>query len=120
LMVVDEKMSESLAYEITRVLFDHLDELVAIHDVAKELTLRTAPVGSPVPFHPGSVRYYREKGVWKEEGSAVIPPKAGSPIGMNMGSGFRRNDNSSVIAAQAATQVGRTQMGSGFCRNDNR
>jgi TRAP transporter TAXI family solute receptor len=65
-LVVDEKMSEQLAYDVTRILFDHRDELVAIHDVARELRLETAPVGSPVPFHPGSIRYYREKGVWKD------------------------------------------------------
>jgi TRAP transporter TAXI family solute receptor len=64
-LVVDEAMSDALAYDITRVLFAHRDELVAIHPEARNLTLASAVAGSPVPFHPGAVRYYRERGVWK-------------------------------------------------------
>ena len=64
-LVVDERMSDQLAYEITKVLFDKQPELVAIHSEAKNLTLETAIVGSPVPFHPGAIQFYQEKGVWK-------------------------------------------------------
>lgn len=66
LLVADRAMSESLAYEITRALFEHRDELVAIHPEARNLTPEFASIGSPVPFHQGSIRYYRERGVWKE------------------------------------------------------
>lgn len=65
-LVADEGMSEQLAYEITRVLFNRRDELIAIHPEARNLALRTAATGSPVPYHPGAVRYYRERGAWKE------------------------------------------------------
>jgi uncharacterized protein len=64
-LVVDERMSEQLAYDITKLLFDKKAELVAIHAEAKNLNLETATVGSPVPFHPGAIRYYQEQGVWK-------------------------------------------------------
>ena len=66
LLVVDERMAEDLAYAITRVLFDKQPELVAIHSEAKNLKLETATVGSPIPFHEGAIRFYREKGVWKD------------------------------------------------------
>lgn len=66
LLVVDERMSEQLAYEITRALFEHRDELVAIHPEARSLTLASAVAGSPVPFHPGAIRFYRERGAWKD------------------------------------------------------
>lgn len=65
LLVVDERMSESLAYDITRTLFDRKADLVAIHSEAKNLTLETATVGSPVPFHQGAIRFFQEQGVWK-------------------------------------------------------
>jgi uncharacterized protein len=65
LLVVDERMSEDLAYDITRVLFAKQADLVAIHPEAKNLQLEAATVGSPVPFHEGSIRFYQEKGVWK-------------------------------------------------------
>ena len=65
LLVVDERMSEQLAYDITRTLFDRQADLIAIHAEAKNLKLDTATTGSPVSFHPGAIRYYQEKGAWK-------------------------------------------------------
>jgi hypothetical protein len=65
LLVVNKSMDEQLAYDITRTMFEHLSELAAIHPEARKLSLQQAVVGSPAEFHPGAVRFYREKGVWK-------------------------------------------------------
>jgi len=64
-LVVDETMSEDLAFAITKVLFERRADLAAIHPEASKLRLETAITGSPAPFHPGAIRYYRERGVWK-------------------------------------------------------
>ena len=64
LLVVDEAMNDDLTYEITRVLFERRDEQAAIHPAAKGFTPARAVVGSPVPFHPGAIRYYREVAAW--------------------------------------------------------
>lgn len=66
LLVVSESMSEPLAYDITRVLFERQQELAAIHPQARDLSLDSALTGSPIPFHPGAIRFYRERNVWKE------------------------------------------------------
>lgn len=63
LLVAHERMEEALAYEITKLILERTDELVAAHRVAKEITLKSAVRGSHIPFHPGAVRYYKEKGV---------------------------------------------------------
>jgi uncharacterized protein len=65
-LVVHERMSDDLAYELTRVLFDHQRDLAAIHPEGARLTLDTAIAGSPAPFHPGAIRFYRERHVWKQ------------------------------------------------------
>jgi TRAP transporter TAXI family solute receptor len=64
-LVASERLEADLVYAITRVLFERQADLAAIHPEAKKLTLETAAAGSPVPWHPGAERYYRERGVWR-------------------------------------------------------
>ena len=64
LLVVSETMPDGLAHDITRVLFDKQPELAIIHPQAKVLSLKTATTGSPIPFHPGAIRYYRDQQAW--------------------------------------------------------
>ena len=66
LLVVSESMDETLAHAITRLLFEKQRELEAIHPQARELALETALKGSSIPFHPGAIRYYRERQVWPQ------------------------------------------------------
>jgi TRAP transporter TAXI family solute receptor len=65
-LVVKDTMSDELAYELTKVLFDRQADLAAIHPEARKLKLDTAVVGSPAPFHPGAIRYYEERRAWKQ------------------------------------------------------
>ena len=66
-LVARADLPDDLVYDITRVIFEHQPELVAVHPEARKLTLESAVKHSPAPFHPGAIRYYREKGVWKEQ-----------------------------------------------------
>ena len=63
LLIANEKLDENLAYQITKLLLEHTAELVAVHKAASEMNLKNAVVGSPIPFHPGALRYYKEKGI---------------------------------------------------------
>ena len=65
-LVVNAAMDESLAYDIVRTMFEQRQELGDIHPEARKLSLETAVSASPAPFHPGAIRYYREKGAWKK------------------------------------------------------
>jgi hypothetical protein len=64
MLVVSAEMTEPLAYDITRVLFEQQPVLATIHPQARELSLDRALLGATVPFHPGAIRFYRERGVW--------------------------------------------------------
>jgi len=64
-LVCDERLDETLVYDVTRTLFDRKSELVAVHRSANDLTLASATTGSAAPYHPGSIRYYREVGAWR-------------------------------------------------------
>ena len=64
-LVCHEKMDEKIAYGIVRVIFEHRDELITVHKEAEKITLASAVMGAGVPFHPGAVRYYKEKGAMK-------------------------------------------------------
>jgi TRAP transporter TAXI family solute receptor len=65
ILVVNRAMADDLAYDITRVLFEHQPALAAIHPEARNLSLGRAVTGSPAAFHPGAARYYREHGAIK-------------------------------------------------------
>jgi uncharacterized protein len=54
--------AEELAYEITKVLFEKTDELIAIHPAANDTTVDFSLTSTPVPLHPGAIRYYEEIG----------------------------------------------------------
>jgi TRAP transporter TAXI family solute receptor len=58
-------VGNNLAYMMTKLLFEHSDQLVETHPAAKGIDIKTATEGMPVPLHPGAERYYREAGVLK-------------------------------------------------------
>jgi TRAP transporter TAXI family solute receptor len=64
LLVVPENADEKLVYEITKTLFEKKEELVKVHKDASFLELANqTPNASPIPYHAGSLRYFRERGL---------------------------------------------------------
>jgi len=64
-LVTSSAVSDDLAYQMTKLIFESLPELANSHAAGKEIRLETAALGSPVPLHPGAIRYFREKGLIK-------------------------------------------------------
>lgn len=62
-LVTASTVPEELVYQMTKVFYEHLDDLKAAHDSAKSIALENALNGMPVPLHPGAERYYREVGL---------------------------------------------------------
>jgi TRAP transporter TAXI family solute receptor len=64
-LVTSSKVSDEMAYEMTKLVYESLPELTNSHAAGKEIKLETAATGSPVPLHPGAIKYYKEKGLIK-------------------------------------------------------
>jgi TRAP-type uncharacterized transport system substrate-binding protein len=57
-------MSDQVAYNIVKAVFDHRPELITVHKEAENFKLENQKQSaSPVPFHPGAIKYFSEKGV---------------------------------------------------------
>jgi uncharacterized protein len=63
LLICNKDMKDTVAYDIVKTLFDHKPELVAVHRMAEELSLEPQKEGSSLPFHPGAVKYFKERGL---------------------------------------------------------
>ncbi len=64
ILVTNEKMSDQTAYNIVKTIFEKRDELIAVHKEATNFKLENQKAAaSPIPYHPGAVKYFTEKGV---------------------------------------------------------
>ena len=63
LLICHEKMKGDYVYDIVKTLFDHKPELVSVHREARFISLEPQVGGSPIPHHPGAIRYFTEKGL---------------------------------------------------------
>jgi TRAP transporter TAXI family solute receptor len=64
LLVAHQNMDDKTAYSIVKAVFDHKDELVRTHKEAENIKLENQKKSaSPVPWHPGAVKYFADKGI---------------------------------------------------------
>jgi TRAP transporter TAXI family solute receptor len=65
ILVTHSGVPEDVVYQMTKSMFEHLDQLTAAHAAAKAIKAEGAADGLPLPLHPGAERYYREAGLLK-------------------------------------------------------
>ena len=64
ILVANAKMSDKVAYDIVKTFIEKRDELVAVHAEAESIKLENqSPKNSPIPWHPGAVKYFSDKGL---------------------------------------------------------
>ena len=64
LLVAHENMDDKTAYNIVKAVFDHRQELINVHKEAENFKLENQKAeASPIPWHPGAVKYFAEKGI---------------------------------------------------------
>lgn len=62
-LVTQSEVPDDLAYEMVKGMYEHIDTLHSTHNAAKDMDVKHALDGMPIPLHPGVERYYREVGV---------------------------------------------------------
>lgn len=63
ILVTDDKMPDEVAYQVAKVIFEKREEWGQVHKEALSVELKHQLLSnSPVPFHPGVVKYLSEKG----------------------------------------------------------
>ena len=64
LLVAHANMDEKTAYNIVKTIIERKSDLVAVHKEAENFKLENQKTAAtPIPFHPGAVKYFTEKGV---------------------------------------------------------
>ncbi len=62
-MICQKSLDTDLVYNLVKALFEHQDYLLKIHPSASYTTAENAVKYSPIPLHPGTVKYLKEKGL---------------------------------------------------------
>jgi len=63
MLAVGADLPEDTVYQMTKILFENVDQLRAVHQKAQAISLETALDGMSIPLHPGAIKYYEEKGL---------------------------------------------------------
>jgi TRAP transporter TAXI family solute receptor len=66
-----EKIPEDVVYRFLKAVFENYDEFKNSSPQAAQCTLENATKDPPIPFHQGSVRYFKERGAWTPELEAL-------------------------------------------------
>jgi TRAP transporter TAXI family solute receptor len=62
-MICQASLDADMVYNLVKALYEHQDYLIKIHPSASYTTAENAVKYSPIPLHPGTVKYLKEKGV---------------------------------------------------------
>lgn len=64
ILVAHEGMDDKTAYNIVKTIFEKRDDLIAVHKEAENFKFDNQKTSAtPIPFHPGALKYFAEKGV---------------------------------------------------------
>jgi TRAP transporter TAXI family solute receptor len=64
ILISNAAMPDQVAYDIVKTFIEHKADLVAVHGEAASIDLANQVMkNSPITWHPGAVKYFKEKGV---------------------------------------------------------
>jgi TRAP transporter TAXI family solute receptor len=61
-------IADDIVYQVVKALWENYKEMASIHVLLKDwVPDRFVSKEALIPYHPGAIRFYKEKGVWTEE-----------------------------------------------------
>jgi hypothetical protein len=64
IIIARADMPDQVAYNIVKTIFDKRDDLVLVHKEAQNFDLKNqSNSAASIPFHPGAIKYFAEKGI---------------------------------------------------------
>jgi hypothetical protein len=64
-LVTSSKLADDAAYAIVKAVFDNLDDFKKLHPAFENLDAKQMLTGNTAPFHPGAIKYFKEKGLMR-------------------------------------------------------
>lgn len=65
-LICSKDLSEEMAYKLTKAIVENLGCMANIYAPAKAITPQWAATELGNPVHPGAIKYFTEKGLWKK------------------------------------------------------
>jgi len=62
-MICQKSLDTDMVYKLVKALYEHQGYLLKIHPSASYTTPENAVKYSPIPLHPGTIKYLKEKGI---------------------------------------------------------
>ncbi len=73
-LATSKDLDEDTVYELTKAIYENLDEVQEIHSSAGDISLENALEGLPAPLHIGAYKYFEEQDL--EIPEELVPPEA--------------------------------------------
>ena len=67
LLIARADLGEDVAYQMVKALIENYNELKAVNPVLADWRPEVAARELPVPYHPGAIKFYKEKGLWSSK-----------------------------------------------------
>ena len=62
-VICTRSLADDLVYNLVKAVFEHQDYLMKVYPGARDTTPENAVKFSPIPLHPGAIKYLKEKGL---------------------------------------------------------
>ena len=73
-LITAANLDAETVYQFTKILYEQRAEVVKTHPAGKAINPKNVVKDTGTPFHPGSIRYYKEIGIWSRP--SPVPSKS--------------------------------------------